>query len=441
MTEGLGAGTERRTRRLKQWWRAGLLAALAEGHRLAAACTIADVSAATVARHRAVDPSLDGAIKEALGALHGRRGSVRDISWHGAFLQALERCGSLAKAAEQVGVATFNVYEHRIADAAFGEQVQQTLDRHATHANEGDAARWWDIGQKISNLVSAGMPLKTAAVECGTNVTALNSRRKTDPALDEQINAARQAGAQKLHQQYVESWEGPFLAAIADGQGFKDACRIAGVHLVSMYRERWQNPAFEAKVRQALIDSGRGFDSDARRMLLLRLLNGAALEEALASAGVTREQFDEACATDPRLAEKLRPYISGGGHGKAHRAQRLKCHCRRCRNYRNAAEQKRRARRRLDRFPQQARDAFLDLVQSGARVVDAARQVGVSWQTIYVVAGDDEAFSARLDEATRANCTCDGSGRTGQGRQRCECPESRQRHAEETKQLRAARRG
>lgn len=441
MTEGPSTGTERRTRRLKQRWRADLLAALAEGHRLAAACTIADVDPATVVRHRAVDPGLDCAIKEALGPLNGRRGAIRDASWHGAFLQALERCGSLTEAAAQQGVARFNVYEHRLADAAFDEQVQQALDRHAARANEEDAAHWRDIGQKVSDLVATGMPLKAAAVECGTNAATLNNRRKTDPALEEQINAALQAGAQTLHQQYVASWEVPFLAAITDGLGVKDACRSAGVHPVSMYRERRQNSAFEAKVRQALIDSGRGFDSDARRMLLLRLLNGADLEEALASAGVTREQFDEACATDPRLAEKLRPYISGDGHGKSHRAQRLKCHCRRCRNYRNAAEQKRRARRRLDRFPQQTRDAFLDLIQSGARVVDAARQVGVPWQTIYVIAGDDEAFSARLDEATRANCTCDGSGRTGQGRQRCECPESRQRHAEETKQLRAARRG
>jgi DNA-directed RNA polymerase specialized sigma24 family protein len=262
-----------------------------------------------------------------------------------------------------------------------------------------------------------------------------------DPALDRQIEKARKARSAKRRQQRQQlprSWEEPFLAALAEGSHIQAACKAAGVHFVNLYRERRENPEFEAKVRQALSDSGRGFDGEARRMLLIRLNRGADFDDALASTGATRQQVEEAYAANPRLLKKLRPYLSGSGHGKAHRAQKLKCGCLRCRDYRNKAEQKRRARRRLERFPPQARQAFLDLVHNGVRVVDAAQQVGVPWQTVYTVASEDAEFGERLDAATRAHCTCGGTGRTGQGRQRCECPESRQTHAQETRRLRSA---
>lgn len=422
-------------------WRDALLAALSEGHRMGAACGIARVSAPTVKRYREQDPDLDAAIKAALGSLDGRSGPTpgpRDTSWRAVFLAELERSGSVSAAAQRAGTTTTTVGNHKAADDTFAAQIQQARDRYRRRVEQADAAYWKRVGQEIVRLIDAGVTVPEAAAEAGVALHKLVQRRRRDSDLDKRIRAAQRAYADRRYRQWLAAWEEPFLAALAQGETVTRACEIAGVLFVDMYKERRRNSDFETKVRKALTESGRGFDSEARRMLMIRLHNGAALDEALASAGVTRDQLDAAAAADPRLAEKLRPHLPEG-HGKAHRAQKLKCPCRRCREYRNAAERKRRARRLADRFPADKRESFLTLVKAGTRVVDAATQVGVTWQTVYAYASVDREFSRRLDAATRAHCTCEGSGRTGVGRQRCDCPESRRGHARETARLRRRR--
>ncbi|MFN2636932.1 MAG: hypothetical protein ABR585_07900 [Gemmatimonadaceae bacterium] len=399
---------------------------------------MAEVAPATVKAHRTKDPDLDAEIKRLMGPLDGRRGILADTSWHAAFLEALARSGSIQQAATEAGVPYGVAYQRR-SDARFDEQVQQALAQYAARTQPEEDERWRAIGLQIATAVAAGTTVPKAAADCGIAKHTLNRRRISDSALDEQIQAAIQTAAGMRRQQWLDTWQDPFLAALAEGVDVKDACQAAGVDFARMYAERRQNPDFEAKVRKALADAGREVDAGTRRMLLYRLRQGASLDDALAAAGLTREQLETARAANRSLDQKIRRYVpEGSGHGKAHRAQKLKCPCELCRAYRNDAERRRRARRRLDRFPSEARDAFLALVENGARVVDAAEQVETPWQTIYWVAAKDDGFRARLDAATRAHCTCGGSGgRTGQGRQRCDCPESRQRHARETARARS----
>lgn len=412
-------------------WRDRLLAALADGHRMSAACSMADVAPATVKAHRVKDPALDAEIKRLLGPLDGRTGRVADASWHAAFLEVLARSGSVRQAVEESGIPRVRVDYHRRIDARFDEQVQRVLAQRAAHAQSEEDERWRAIGERIATAVAAGTPVPKAAADCGVAFGTFSRRRSSDPALGEQIKAALQAASEIQHQQRLGTWQDPFLAALAEGVDVKDACHAAGIHFTRMYAERRQNPDFEAKVREALAAAGRGVDGGTRRMLLYRLRQGLSLDDALAAAGLTREELEIARAASRSLDEKIRRHVpEGSGHGKAHRAQKLKCPCPRCRAYRNTAEQRRRTRRLLDRFPPAAQETFLALVENGTRVVDAARQVKMPWQTVYWLAAKDETFRARLDTATRAHCICGGSGaRVGPSRQRCDCPESRQRHA------------
>lgn len=87
-------------------------------------------------------------------------------------------------------------------------------------------------------------------------------------------------------------------------------------------------------------------------------------------------------------------------------------------------------------FPPAMRAALLALIGEGYKVREAAESLRLSVQQVYGWAAMDEEFSRQLDDATQAKCTCGGTGRTGVGRQRCDCPGARERRREESRRAR-----
>ncbi|MFI7691807.1 helix-turn-helix domain-containing protein [Nonomuraea sp. NPDC049655] len=223
-------------------------------------------------------------------------------------------------AARAVGVSHPTVYNHLRADPNLRAQIAAVRrDQEQGRVRRGWSDTSWHA--EFVRLLASGMALTDAARSVGIHRSNLythlekfpNLRAKVDKIREQRFRAREEEKERKAAEQAKPkviavdtSWYAPFLDALrATGGNFKEASAASGVHFVRMYRRRRTDPEFERQVREVLRGLAPGMTPEARRRLLIRLSQGATLQDATEAAGLTKHQVQNARAEDPKLDQDI----------------------------------------------------------------------------------------------------------------------------------------